>query len=112
MKSKVSMNKELLFTALNTLSIGRTDFIIKLVNKLKTDMGLSKPHWLYGKKSECMFGYIAAILGKCVFIKQEDSGISYAKRDIAIPDYRMILDNNRELFVEVKIFIKEVKYFD
>lgn len=56
----------------------------------------------YGIRTEKMFGFIAARLGNCSFIKQEDEGTSYISKETLIPDYRLILNNNQELFVEVK----------
>jgi len=60
------------------------------------------PHFLHGKRVEHMFSYVAAILGKCSFIKQEDQGYFYSKNQVTIPDYRIVLNDETELFVEVK----------
>jgi hypothetical protein len=63
----------------------------------------SNPLTLHGCRIESMFGYVAGSLGKCILIKQEDAGEIYALHpDIKPPDYRLILENNAEFFVEVK----------
>ncbi len=60
------------------------------------------PCRLHGIRAEKMFGYLAAMMGRCGFIKHEDSGFSYAIKEALIPDYRIILNDGNEFFVEVK----------
>jgi len=69
------------------------------------------PQKLHGIRIEKMFGYMAAILGQCNFIKQEDVGFSYVTSEMVAPDYRLILKDNREYFVEVKNCHKGSKAF-
>jgi hypothetical protein len=61
------------------------------------------PIILHGRRVEAMFAYVAASLGRCIFIKQEDAGEIYAT-DLSIrpPDYRVVLEDGTELFIEVK----------
>jgi Holliday junction resolvase len=57
----------------------------------------------YGRRTEAMFGYVAAALGECVLIKQEDSGqCMVSGKDIRVPDYRLVTKSGRHLLVEVK----------
>jgi hypothetical protein len=61
------------------------------------------PILIYGGRVERMFGFVAASLGKCRVIAQEDSGEIYSiKNDITPPDYHILLENGEDLFVEVK----------
>jgi hypothetical protein len=55
-----------------------------------------------GKRTEEMFGYVAAALGKCMMVKKEDAGGFVRDDDIRIPDYRLFLEDGREYLVEVK----------
>jgi len=58
---------------------------------------------LHGKRVESMFEYVAASLGKTILIKREDSGqICSSATNIAPPDFRIVLEDRREIFVEVK----------
>lgn len=61
------------------------------------------PILLHGHRIEAMFGFILGSLGECLLIKQEDAGETYsAITEIQPPDYRIILNNGEELFIEVK----------
>ncbi|MCH9269891.1 hypothetical protein [Pantoea ananatis] len=58
---------------------------------------------LHGKRMEACFGQVAAGLHGCSIIKSEDTGdvISYDS-EILLPDYRLVLKNGMQIFVEVK----------
>ena len=63
----------------------------------------SDPILVHGQRVQSMFGYVAASMGKCAVIKQEDSGELYAvDTGLRIPDYRIVLDSGDRFFVEVK----------
>lgn len=62
----------------------------------------NNPQRLHGIRVEKMFGYLARAMDKCSFIKQEDAGILYAMKDMIPPDYKLILKNGMEIYVEVK----------
>lgn len=62
---------------------------------------------LYGKHIETMFSYIAAFLGKCKFIKKEDNGDIFSSTDVLIPDYRIVLNDNSQILIEVKNFYQK-----
>jgi len=75
------------------------------VRTLSNEINRSKanPILIHGRRTESMFGYVAASLGKCVVIKQEDKGDVYAvDTGMQPPDYRIILDNGYEFLAEVK----------
>lgn len=101
-------------------AINNSSLVLNLLQGLPNDYNLShpekilnsversicnlkeNPQKLHGIRAEKMFGYIAASLGECHFVKQEDAGISYVTSEIAVPDYRLILKNGSEFFIEVK----------
>src|SRR5258708_4056372 len=57
---------------------------------------------VYGNHAQRMFAYVAASLGKCRLIREEDVGDVYAESDdISIPDYRIVTPGD-DFFVEVK----------
>jgi hypothetical protein len=58
----------------------------------------------YGTNSQAMFGHVAAALGHCRIIKDEDAGEVYAADDVVPPDYRIVTVDGNEFFVEVKNF--------
>lgn len=77
------------------------DFISAISDSLQK--GRKNPILLHGRRIEAMFAYVAASLGNCVAIKQEDEGELYIlNTDIRQPDYRVVLNNSSEFFVEVK----------
>lgn len=58
---------------------------------------------IFGKRIETLFAYVAGALGKTALIKQEDSGdIYFSGGDVLAPDYRLTLDDKRQILVEVK----------
>jgi len=75
------------------------------IQSLSEEINRSKasPIVMHGRRVESMFSYVAASLGKCVVIKQEDKGDLYATdTEIRLPDYRIVLDTGYEFLVEVK----------
>lgn len=58
---------------------------------------------LHGKRMEACFAQIAAGLHGCRLIKNEDTGdVISEDSNILLPDYRLVLKNGRQIFVEVK----------
>ncbi|WP_421148537.1 hypothetical protein [Aeromonas dhakensis] len=58
---------------------------------------------LHGKRMEACFGQVAAGLNGCRIIKTEDTGdVISDDADIMLPDYRLVLKDGRQIFVEVK----------
>jgi len=77
------------------------DFIERVRNSLKASQ--ENLNLLYGKRIESLFAHVAGALGRCRLIKQEDKGETFTtEQDIQAPDYRIILDDGRQYFVEVK----------
>lgn len=65
--------------------------------------GRDNPIILHGRRVEGMFEHVAAGLGKALAVKHEDSGdVCAADPDIQPPDFRLVLDDGAEIFVEVK----------
>jgi len=63
------------------------------------------PALLHGRRTEDMFGYVAASLRSCVLVKEEDAGEAYVTSStIRIPDYRLVTNDGYEFLVEVKNF--------
>lgn len=58
---------------------------------------------LHGLRTEDLFQYVAASLGNCLLIKQEDTGELLAStKKIQLPDYLLVLNDKTRFFVEVK----------
>jgi hypothetical protein len=57
---------------------------------------------LHGFRTEDLFQYVAASLGKCLLIKQEDTGEPIAVSEMQPPDYQLVLQDKSRIFVEVK----------
>jgi hypothetical protein len=64
----------------------------------------NSPTRIYGRRAEEMFGYVVAVLGAASALKREDSGpvIVPEGTSIAVPDYRIVLPDEKEILVEVK----------
>lgn len=77
------------------------DFIERIGSSLKTSQ--NNPNLLYGKRVESLFAHVAGALGNCSLIKQEDSGeVFTSKQGVQAPDYKLILNDGSQYFVEVK----------
>jgi hypothetical protein len=60
---------------------------------------------IHGKRIEMLFAYVVGALGSAKLVKQEDAGNLFtAITDIEMPDYRIILNNDEQILVEVKNF--------
>jgi len=58
---------------------------------------------LHGLRAEDLFQYVAASLGKCILIKQEDTGEPLANSEnVQLPDYLLVLHDKSRFLVEVK----------
>lgn len=62
----------------------------------------ANPMVLHGRRAQSMFGFVAASLGQCQLIREEDAGEVYCADSLSIPDYRLVLKSGTQLFVEVK----------
>lgn len=57
----------------------------------------------HGLRVQSMFSYVAAALGECRVIKEEDAGELYSEEaEIQAPDFRVLTKAGRQLLVEVK----------
>lgn len=69
------------------------------------------PRMIHGFRIQGMFAYVAAALGYCQIINEEDSGEFYSTLEhLKKPDFRILTVDHAELFVEVKNF-KQPKPF-
>lgn len=60
---------------------------------------------MHGLRIQSMFLYVVAALGGCAIITEEDRGEFYALgSNIKRPDFRILLNDGQEFFVEVKNF--------
>lgn len=76
-------------------------FIERISSSLKSSQ--DNPILIYGKRVESLFAHVAGALGQCQFIKQEDSGEAFSsEQNILAPDYKVILNNGQQIFIEVK----------
>jgi hypothetical protein len=64
------------------------------------------PNRLHGQRAEEMFRYVVAGIGEARAIKGEDAGevLAEGHEEFSTPDFRVVLLNGEELFVEVKNF--------
>lgn len=62
-----------------------------------------EPIALHGRRIEAMFQFVASSLGGCRVIVQEDAGsIVTSEENLSPPDYRIVLKDGSQFFVEVK----------
>ena len=71
---------------------------------LRQLQALAKPNdaLFHGKRVEAMFAFVAASLGKCALIREEDVGDVFSTTPVQTPDYRIVLTDGAQLLVEVK----------
>lgn len=61
------------------------------------------PTLLHGRRTQELFGYVAASLGSAKLIKSEDGGdIISDESELRVPDFRLVLRDGKQLLVEVK----------
>lgn len=75
-----------------------------LIKSIRDSIKINKTQtMLYGKQTEAMFASVVASLNKVEMIKKEDGGCVFYRNDnIEIPDYKIILNSGKQMFVEVK----------
>lgn len=79
----------------------RNDFLARVKESINHSTNCDTK--IYGHRTENLFCYVAGALGKALLIKQEDAGSAYTKEhDIQPADYRITLDNKKQILVEVK----------
>lgn len=67
------------------------------------DAAKSDTKLLHGLRVEGMFGYVAAAMGQCVLVKEEDAGaLFYEGDELQVPDYRIVTREGWEGLIEVK----------
>ncbi|MCH7394158.1 hypothetical protein MMP66_07675 [Acinetobacter dispersus] len=95
-------------------SISDEDVVNKVCEKIKEKISDSadNPIMLHGKRTEGLFSYTVRGLNNVKLIKQEDAGDAYTnlQKDIKIPDFRIIQENNKQILVEVKNNNYDPKY--
>lgn len=88
------------------LSLSDKGFVKKVGGRIRRliEQARANPAYVHGRRTELMFGYLAASLGACKAIKREDAGelISLGDADVLIPDYRLLLRDGSQQLVEVK----------
>jgi hypothetical protein len=79
------------------------EFIKKLAGALQQHS--ANPIVVHGFRAQTMFAYLAAALGGCKIITEEDGGDFYvADPTLKRPDFRILTDEGKEFFVEAKNF--------
>ncbi|GAA5025307.1 hypothetical protein GCM10023258_18110 [Terrabacter aeriphilus] len=63
---------------------------------------LQSPSRIRGWVSDQLFGLVAADLGGCKLVKQEDAGVLFYEDDVKLPDWRLTLLSDKNILVEVK----------
>ena len=67
---------------------------------------------IYGTRVAMMFAYVAAVLGMCRLIKEEDAGELFTDLEIQVPDFRIVTSESHEILVEVKNFHSRDSLFE
>ena len=68
----------------------------------ETQRILSDPLLLHGQRTEAMFEALVVCLGKFKLFKKEDIGTVFPEGKYIAPDFRVILEDDRQLLIEVK----------
>jgi len=63
---------------------------------------LESPSRIRGWVSDQLFGLVAADLGACALVKQEDAGVLFYNDEVKLPDWRLTLLSDKNILVEVK----------
>lgn len=63
---------------------------------------LESPSRIRGWLSDQLFGLVAADLGGCTLVKQEDAGVLFYEGEVKLPDWRLTLLSDKNILVEVK----------
>lgn len=63
---------------------------------------LESPSRMRGWLSDQLFGLVAADLGGCKLVKQEDAGVLFYEDEVKLPDWRLTLLSDENILVEVK----------
>ena len=63
---------------------------------------LESPSRIRGWVSDQLFGLVAADLGGCKLVKQEDAGVLFYEDEVKLPDWRLTLLSDKNILVEVK----------
>lgn len=93
-----------LFDAIATaegLAVGTKTTTRRVLKRIR-ELSQPNPILMHGKRVEAMFAVVAAALGKCALIREEDVGDLYAVTPVQPPDYRIVLLDGAELLIEVK----------
>lgn len=96
-----------LFAALGRqegLVLGDKESEAKFLDRISASLLCNKNNQalLHGLRTEDLFQYVAASLGKCLLIKKEDAGDIASTEKIQPPDYLLVLHDKTRFFVEVK----------
>lgn len=77
------------------------DFLAELARDFEANRG--NDILIHGLRIQAMFAYVAAALGNCAAIKEEDAGDVYAvDSGLRAPDFRVVTADRHEILVEVK----------
>jgi hypothetical protein len=88
---------------------GGQDKFLQIV-KNSFDESLRNPMVLHGRRTQAMFSYVAASLGRASLIKEEDAGEFFvADPDLKIPDFHIVLLDGSSFLVEVKNYRHDLR---
>jgi len=93
------------FARANGLSISEDSTQEQLLSVLKQTLCDTRenPIRLHGFRVQAMFSYLAAALGNCALITEEDSGTFFdAIGTLTRPDFRLITRDHQQMLIEVK----------
>jgi hypothetical protein len=89
------------------LSLDAANGIQVFLNQVASELRAhtANPALIHGLRTQTMFAYVAAALGRCSIITEEDSGEFFTgSPEMKRPDFRVLTKQGEEFFVEVKNF--------
>ena len=99
-----------LFSALaqvHDYDLKNTEHEDDFIQRVRASLNASRqsPVMINGKRTENLFKHVCAALNHCLFLKHEDAGeMMSTDQELLAPDYRIMLRDRRQIFVEVKNF--------
>lgn len=85
---------------------GQSRFFQTIENSFNAS--IRNPILLHGRRTQAMFSYVVASLGRASLIKEEDSGeVFVADCDLRIPDFHIVLLDGSSFLVEVKNYRRD-----
>lgn len=84
--------------------LDRPDYARRLTDSLREEIEaqLANPIWIHGRRIQNMFEAMVVAFDCYTLIKTEDAGSLYPEDAYSLPDFRIVLKDRTQIFVEVK----------